>query len=119
MSQFYDEMSATVDELLKEFGQEVVIRRVMAGEYNPETGSATLTTVDQTGVGAVFDYVDRLIDGSMILSGDKQLFLSPIGIGTPTPEHKAIVGPDTYNIVSVNTTAPAGTAVLYECRLRK
>ncbi len=115
----YDELAEIADELLKEFGQEVVIRRVMAGEYNPETGSATLTTVDQAGVGAVFDYGDRLIDGSMILSGDKQLFLSPVGIGAPTPEHKAIVGQDTYNIVRVKTTAPAGTAVLYECQLRK
>lgn len=120
----YSALATVADELLIEFGRAVTIRRQTAGAYDPATGSATVTTADESGHGAIFDFGlhqagTQFAAGSMILSGDKQLLLSPTGVTEPKPGHLAIVGADTWNIVSVKTTAPAGTAVLYECQLRK
>lgn len=120
----YSDLAVVADQLLAEFGRSVTIRAQAAGTYDPESGSATLTTSDQAGNGAVFDFGLHqsgmaFTAGSMILSGDKQLLLSPVGITAPAPGDLAIIGSETWNIVSVKTTAPAGTAVLYECQLRK
>ncbi len=120
---FYGDMAETVNDLLSELGQAVTMRRQTAGEYDPETGSAAITTTDEAGYGAVFDFGGRasayFSGETMILAGDKQLLLSPVGISAPLPGHLAIVGNETWNIVSVKTTAPAGEAVMYECLIRK
>lgn len=116
---FYGDLALTADDLLKEFGQPVTIRTQTPGEYDPETGTSAITTVDTVGNGCVFDYGTNAIDGTMIVQGDKQLLLSPVGMATPANGSIAIIGDDQWNIVSVKTTAPAGVAVLFECQLRK
>lgn len=116
---FYGELALTADDLLKEFGQAVTIRTQTPGEYDPETGTSAITPVDTVGNGCVFDYGTNAIDGTMIVQGDKQLLLSPVGMATPDIGSIAIIGDDQWNIVSVKTTAPAGVAVLFECQLRK
>jgi hypothetical protein len=121
---FYSDLAADADLLLAEFGQSITIRRQTAGEYDPETGSAAITTSDEVGNGCVFDFGlhasgQSFSAGSMILAGDKQLLLSPVGIAAPAPGCLAIIGADAWNIVSVKSTAPAGVAVIYECQLRK
>lgn len=120
----YADLAAVADDLLAEFGQPVTIRRQTPGSYDPDTGSATVTTADESGYGAVFDFGLHqsglsFSAGNMILAGDKQMLLSPVGITVPAPGHLAIIGSETWAIVSVKTTAPAGVAVLYECLLRK
>lgn len=120
----YSDLAAVADELLAEFGRSVTIRSRAAGNYDPETGSAALTTTDQAGNGAVFDFESHqsgtsFTAGTMILAGDKQLLLSPVGISEPSPGDLAITATGTWNIAAVKSTAPAGVAVLYECLLRK
>jgi hypothetical protein len=121
---FYGDLAITADELLGEFGQPVTIRRQTAGGYDPETGSASITTADELGNGAVFDFGlhqsgAEFAAGSLIVAGDKQLYLSPVGVSVPRPGDLAIIGAETWSIVSVKSTAPAGIAVLFECQLRK
>jgi hypothetical protein len=121
---FYSDLAADADELLNEFGQSVTLTHIVPGAYDPTTGSVTNTTTTQTGTGVVFDFGlhqsgAAFTAGSMILSGDKQLLLSTVGIIAPVPGDLATVGTDVWTIASIKSTAPAGTAVLHECQLRK
>lgn len=115
----YADLALTADELLQEFGKALTVRHVVSSGYDPETGGSTITTTDEPGCGAKFPYGDKMIDGTMILTSDEQLYLSPVGITTPKPDDQVIIGADTYSIVKVNTTAPAGIAVIHECQIRK
>ena len=120
----YSELAETANSLLSEFGQVVTLRSQTAGDYDPDTGAAAIVAADQSGVGCVFDFGMHasgasFTAGSMILAGDKQLLLSPAGIAAPEPGSQVIIGADTWTVVSVKTTAPAGVAVIYECQLRR
>jgi len=116
---FYGDLALTADDLLKEFGQPVTIRTQTPGEYDPETGTSAITTVDTVGNGCVFDYGTNAIDGTMIVQGDKQLLLSPVGMAEPGVDDLAIVGGISWRITRVKSTAPAGVAVIYDCNIRK
>ena len=112
----YDDLALLADSLLKEFGQPVTIRHTVPGEYDPEIGGASSVTTNSVGVGAVFDYGSKLVDGTLILIGDKQLLLSPVGVGVPVPGDLVIIdagiNAGTWSIVPpVKTTAPAGVEV--------
>lgn len=102
----------------------MTVRHRTTGEYDPATGAAAVTTTDEAGKGAVFDFGlhqsgQYFQPGTMIQAGDKQLLLSPVGITAPKQGDEAIIGGVTWAIQSVKTTAPAGEAVLYECLLRR
>ena len=116
---FYGDLAITSNELLAEFGQAITIRVQTAGEYNPETGTSAITTVDTVGNGCVFDYGTNAIDGTMIAQGDKQLLLSPVGMAEPGVDDLVLVGGVSWRITRVKSIAPAGVAVIYDCNLRK
>lgn len=113
----YPELAITADELLKEFGQSVTIRHTES-VYDPATGTSTQVVTDSKTVGAKFPYGDRAIDGTMILSGDEQIYLSPVGITSVVPGDRVILASGTYSVVRVKTTAPAGIPVIYELQVR-
>lgn len=124
MSFDYIETATDVDELLDEFGQEVTLRTVTTGDYDPATGSASSSSVDSTGTGAEFDFGLHLSGasftaGTVIVAGDKQLLLSPVGIPEPQQGSFAIIGSVIWSIAAVKVTGPAGVPVLYELLLRK
>ena len=114
----YDDLALTTDELLAEFGQPVTIRHTESA-YNPATGSTTETITDSVTVGAKFPYGDRQIDGTLILSNDEQLYVSPVGVTAIVPGDRILIGTDAYSVVRVKTTAPAGVAVIHELQIRK
>ena len=116
---FYGDLAITADDLLAEFGQPITIRTNTPGNYDPDTGTTTLTTADVVGNGCVFDYGTQAIDGTLIVQGDKRLYLSPVGMSEPGIDDLAIAGGVTWRITLVKAIAPAGVAVLYDCNLRK
>lgn len=116
---FYGDLALTADDLLAEFGQSITIRTNTPGSYDTDTGTTALTTVDTVGNGCVFDYGTNAIDGTLIVLGDKQLLLSPVGMSEPGIDDLAIVGGVTWRITKVKSIAPAGVAVLFDCNLRK
>ncbi len=122
---FYTRLQKTADKLFKSKGQTVTITRQSAGSYNPATGAATVTTTTQTGVGVIFDYGLKQIDGTLIKVGDRRLLLSPLNtsgaaltapaLGDTVTDAAGVV----YTLVEpLKTVSPAGTAVLYDCNLR-
>nr|WP_295383549.1 hypothetical protein [Pseudoxanthomonas sp.] len=115
----YTELATVADELLAELGQSVTIRHRTAGAYDPATGSVTVTTSDEAGYGAVFDYDTKHIDGTMIVRGDKYVLLSPVGITAPDTDDRLIIGGVDYAVIGIKTEAPAGTAVLHTVQIRR
>ena len=89
-----------------------------AGEYDPATGSAPITTTVQDVTAAVFDYAHRYIDGTRILQGDRQAYLSAVGIWAPKQGDVMDWAGQKLTVVAAKPLAPAGLAVLYELQLR-
>lgn len=120
MTAFYDEMAEVADEMLAEFGQGCTLSSVTIGDYDPATGGASTTATSQTVTGAIFDYPQRFIDGTLILTGDKRVLVSPIGVtGAPKPGDTLTAGGIDYRVVDAKATAPAGIAVLWTLQVRK
>lgn len=120
MSDFYGEIAATADEILREFGAASTLTRTVPGTYDPATGGTTpdATTVYPCTM-ASFPIDDKWIDGTRILTGDEEAYLSVIGLGDPLPGDKIPWRGATYAVVNAKVLAPAGQAVLYTLQLRK
>lgn len=115
----YAGVASIVDTQLRFFGQEVTLKYKRSGDYNPATGTVTVTETIQAAAGIVFDYGNKNIDGTLIKAGDKQLYLSPSGITAPEVNDTAVVEGVTYTIAMVKSLSPSGTPTLYECTIRR
>lgn len=114
----YSNTAATADRLLKRFGAKTQLTHETVGEYDPEEGAAPVTTTEQTVTAAVFDYPQRYVDGTKILAGDRQCFLSAVGIFEPLQGDSFAWDGKSMVVVAVKKLAPAGLAVLYELQVR-
>lgn len=124
MSDFLDwnELAETVDGILGGF-QEVTITRNAVGIYDPATGTAPVTTTVETGKGALLEYQWRNdgqseVNGTSILQGDKDLWLSAVGISVPQINDTVVASGKTYTIKQVKSENPAGTDVYHRCNVR-
>lgn len=125
MSNFYDDMAATAQGLLAEFGQLATLTRP-THTYDPATGVATPgLNLSVTGAGVTLDYRASEIDGSLVLAGDVRLYLSARGQGgvtmpTPQPGDTVVLpaNASTWRVVRSQTLAPAGGNVLHDVQLR-
>ncbi len=120
---FYSRLQSTANRLLKGKGQPVTITSQIVGVYDPATGSASVSTSIQTGWGAVFEYTNKNIDGTLILAGDKQLLLSAINsagalLAAPQVNDTVTIGGQVSTIKQVKPLSPAGTALLFDCNIR-
>lgn len=82
----FDEMfELLLPELLEEFGQSAILRRVHAKVYDPETDTETTPTPASTDypvhMAPEQDYDERLIDGTHIQRGD--VMVRVLGVGLP------------------------------------
>ncbi|MCO5966087.1 hypothetical protein CN200_29130 [Sinorhizobium meliloti] len=74
---FYSEMQAMAAELIEEFGQAGVVRRLESPDpvYG---GDPVVTSYPATLVPMAYEA--RYIDGSVILTGDMQIYISSVGL---------------------------------------
>jgi hypothetical protein len=121
MSFDYDEIAATADELLAEFGQQCVLGSVTDGAYDPATGEAGTTMTPQPVTAAIFAYPQRYIDGTLIRTGDKRALVSAVGLTvTPKPGDALTDGAGAaYQVIDAKEVAPAGSVVLWVLQVRK
>ncbi len=117
-SSIYAAMSKMTETMLNLFGQEVTISYTTTGIYNTSTGSSSVSTVNQTGFGALFEHKSENIDGILVKVGDKQVLLSPIDITEPKVNDIVIVNGVSYSIIQVMVINPAGIVCLYELNVR-
>lgn len=116
----YGKIATLADSLLAEYGQSVLIISRLEGEYDPASGEVLMATeTNQTGKGLLMDYGQAMIDGSTIQSGDKQLFLSVVGITPPkVGDRVTTTDSKTRTITSIKDYNPAGASVMLDCNLR-
>jgi hypothetical protein len=119
---FYDEMAVTALNMITEFGQPVIIRATIVGEYDPETGSAPPESIkEQTAQGILLDFTGQEFQtNSLIKQGDKKLKIAAQGLAwVPDLLDKVVVQGRTWSIVPpLKEINPAGTPILYELQVR-
>ncbi len=121
----YAKNAASALKAIKKAGLPAVIRRVVAGGYDTETAkvSAPVTT-NYPCFAAKFDYElqssgTRQADGTLILTGDKQIFIPAAGLAVvPVNGDLVIVDAETWVVKNVKAVKPAATAILYEVQGR-
>lgn len=105
-------------------GLEMTLRKTTAGEYDPEIGTSTDTTVDYAGSAFRQEYDLKDIDGSLVKAGDVLFLVSPLlldGTDTPEPMTLDIILFDGQQYIA-QTVKPwnyAGLAVGFEVQGRK
>ena len=123
---FYSEMAATATEMIREFGQPMTLTQPAAGNYDTLTASVVAGSPTTHAVlGVVFDYPSRMIDGTRILQGDKQVYLATKTVNgqvlaiTPRPDMKITDASGVvYTIITSKPLAPAVEAVMHELQVR-
>lgn len=94
----YAEMQAVADELISEFGQTGTVTRI--GEPDPSVGGDPTETA-YTATLVPMAYNAREIDGTVIKTGDMQIYISAVGLAiTPSPGDYATANDKTYRIIS-------------------
>lgn len=117
---FYGELSIDADEIIKEFGGTTTLTKPGTPTYDPSTGETTATPTVLPCAAVVFPYEDRFIDGTLILQGDQQAYLSAIGLTVPVPGDVLAWGGVNYTVIRTKNLGPNGvTFVLYELQVRK
>lgn len=119
---FYDDMAVMALEMIAEFGQSVILREVIPGDYDPETGqTAPDQTLEQVAHGIMADFSGlEFQNNSLIKQGDKKLKLAAKGLEwVPGLMSKVVVQGVTWAIVPpLKEINPAGTPLLYELQVR-
>jgi hypothetical protein len=126
MSAFYDRMAATALRLIERFGLTATLSEVTLGEYDPVTGvGSEPASISQTGQAILLDYTAQeagVINaaGSLVQQGDKKIMLAAKGLEwPPTMTTTILADGQTWTIVNVKSTNPAGTPLVYELHGRR
>jgi hypothetical protein len=115
---FYADIAATALELLDEFGVTVILKREAGGSVNPITGQefagvdASVTTT-----GIIKSYKDEAVDGTRVLSSDRELVLS--NEEAPSLSDRILINNQNWSVVNINTLSPAGVPIVYFCQVRR
>ena len=108
-------------ELIAEFGQTVTLTPPSASTYNTATGTVSGSAgTPVTTVGAVLPLSRGLkhMPGTDITANDERLLL-PGDIAQPAIDTKATIGGVDYTIKEVAPLNPGGTALLFDCVIRR
>ncbi|WP_267398987.1 hypothetical protein [Pseudomonas sp. GM_Psu_2] len=121
MSQFYDEMAAMALDLISQYGQPVQLREEKPGAYNPATGKTDPPSVKtQTAQAVMSDYKPAEFENSTLLQrGDKRLKVAAKGMPwVPSLATKVSANGETWAVIAITETNPAGTPLVYELQVR-
>lgn len=116
---FYDDMAATANELLAEFGMPVTLVQVTTGAYDPATGSTSNTENNVSSIGVKLDYEQSEIDGTHIRQGDQRVYMAPSLSVTPKTGDKLTIESEVFQVILSRPLSPAGTSVLHDVQVRR
>lgn len=106
--------------LITKFGGSATLTHKPAGTYNPATSTASSTPTTNTVQAVGIPYDEKLIDGTLILTGDLQVFVAPHGVTSdPQAADKLTIGGASYTVIKCKIYKPASVVVLYELQVRK
>lgn len=106
--------------MIAEEGQPVLIEISNDDEYVPGSGQVTGTVATELGFGVLLPFSRglRALENSGIDSRDQQLLLGAESISKPTLNTHLAVDGDIFAFVEVNTLAPKGIDLFYDCTVR-
>jgi len=113
----YGRSRAVAERLIAKFGTTGAIRReVKTGpDYDPE-----ITETDYPCTLVTLEYDDRDIDGSLVLSTDKKIYVSTQGLSiTLEKSDRVIADGKAYAIERLKPLSPAGIVVFWEVQGRR
>lgn len=113
--------AASIAQTLRDKGQAMTLTRVSAGTYDPVAGTTTgSTTSTYTVYGITKSYAAGLTNrpDSLILAGDMQAIVDATSIA-PAPGDTLTIAGIVWQVIAVDTVAPAGVAMLHKCQVRK
>ena len=113
-----DSLARVASNVLKQFGGDVTVRYVTAGDYNTTTGAITETSSDTTVPGILEDVNLREVN-ELVQAGDKRLTVAADDLATaPETKDRVVIGSVVHQIIRVNTTEQDNTAITHELILR-
>ncbi|MDE1996775.1 MAG: hypothetical protein KGI75_30020 [Rhizobiaceae bacterium] len=107
---------ATAERLIKRFGQPGKLRRVTATgpDYDPEQ-----TVEDYACLLVALDYDQQFVDNTLILSGDRMVYLSTQDLAvTPDLSDRLVIDGAEHAVISITSLSPAGTVVFWQIQAR-
>lgn len=126
----YGRPRATAEKLIQRFGQTGAIRRTVITPPENEWEEGTETTTYYAIKVAILPMDERRIDGTMILTGDRQALISPVGLSITPAVGDVLMfggafsgdvysGGEAWTIRKLDTLAPAGVTVMFDAVLRR
>jgi hypothetical protein len=104
--------------VVSKFGGDVTVRIVTGGSYNTTTGTITESESDSTVKGVLSDVSLREVN-ELIQAGDKRLLIAAAAVGTaPETKDRVVISSVVHQVIQVNITEQANTAIVYELILR-
>jgi hypothetical protein len=104
--------------VVSKFGGDVTVRIVTGGSYNTTTGAITESESDSTVKGVLSDVSLREVN-ELIQAGDKRLLIAAAAVGTaPETKDRVVISSVVHQVIQVNITEQANTAIVYELILR-
>lgn len=113
----YARSRATAERLIARFGQDGAIRRVVNSgpDWDP------VQTIEDFACKLVdLDYEEKNIDGTLIMRGDRMVYLSTAGLTLePQLSDKVLIGGTEHAIQNVLPLSPGGFIVFWQLQARK
>jgi hypothetical protein len=104
--------------VVSKFGGDVTVRIVTGGSYNTTTGAITESESDSTVKGVLSDVSLKEVN-ELIQAGDKRLLIAAAAVSTaPETKDRVVIGSVVHQVIQVNITEQANTAIVYELILR-
>lgn len=126
---FYDDMADLASEMLAEFGQQLTLKRTIAGEYNPDIGRDNPGIVESQPItaivrpasqGTVQAFDQKYQAGTLIESNIRALKIATKGLlWPPAPGHIVILDGEEWKVIGVTPVSPAGTDLLYSASVMR
>ena len=115
----YTRARATATRLLERFGQSAQLRKTtqIGGEpWDPASGTQWASDTDVTV--AILTYQADEVDGSVITSQDRRVFVAADGSIDIRTSDALVIGGVAFQVLDVTPLSPAGTVVYFEIQAR-
>ncbi len=121
MTDFYSDLASKAHMILNKRGAICILGIPTNGAYNTATGKASVAYTNQNITAAVFDFPEKLIDGTRIKTGDQRVIASVVGMTeAPRPGHRFTDKQGKVSeVITAKQISPAGTKVLWILQVRK
>lgn len=114
----YSRIVDSANRLIDRFGRGLSIRRA-GGETGPAYDPVFEPPSDHPCRGVVLSYDSKEIDGTLIRTNDRKVYISVAGLDiVPTASDLLNSGGEVMSILSVKPLAPGDVTVLYEIQAR-